>query len=78
MSETIEGVDGCCGCGTCVGVCPSNAITLSKDQRAGVLVPHIDAVTCTQCGLCTEVCPVDKLRVSPDIRRWKSGEDASE
>jgi NAD-dependent dihydropyrimidine dehydrogenase PreA subunit len=40
----------CDGCGSCVDVCPVDAISL-KDQRATVA-----AELCTECGACVSVC----------------------
>ena len=44
----------CCGCGTCVGVCPQEAITLGP-QPGGFALSIDDS--CTECGLCLRVCP---------------------
>lgn len=42
----------CVGCGTCVKVCPSQALTM-KDGR-----PVLDKELCTLCGKCENFCPV--------------------
>ena len=42
----------CARSGTCVGVCPENAITLDADYY-----PVLDEATCTECGRCGAVCP---------------------
>jgi coenzyme F420 hydrogenase subunit beta len=47
----------CCGCGTCAGICPQNAIEMVIDQIRGIYVPTIDIEKCKECGLCYEVCP---------------------
>ncbi len=46
----------CCSCGTCVGMCPSNALSLTEDH-SGIYVPVIDESRCSNCGLCMKVCP---------------------
>ncbi len=47
----------CCGCGTCVAICPTSALAMT-DTPAGLLVAQMpDASLCTRCGLCLSVCP---------------------
>jgi coenzyme F420 hydrogenase subunit beta len=46
----------CCGCGTCVVVCPRAAISISVDVRQSVYLPRIDENRCNHCGTCIEVC----------------------
>ncbi|MBA7502785.1 Ferredoxin-type protein NapF [subsurface metagenome] len=58
--KTIESVvkaSLCTGCGTCVGICPQDAIELAIDHRKGIYVPKLDKERCTECGLCFDVCP---------------------
>lgn len=43
--------DRCTGCGTCVKVCPSQAVVL-KDGK-----PVMDRGVCTLCGRCENLCP---------------------
>ncbi len=50
------GVD-CIGCGTCVAVCPKEA--LSMDGK-GV---HIDRERCSGCGTCAEECPSGSMEL---------------
>lgn len=49
---------GCLGFGTCVGVCPVDAIKMGSDG-----LPHIDAAACTGCGLCVAICPRSTLHL---------------
>lgn len=49
---------GCLGFGTCVGVCPVNAIKMGDDG-----LPHIDPALCTGCGLCVTACPRNTLHL---------------
>jgi coenzyme F420 hydrogenase subunit beta len=44
----------CCGCGACVGVCSTRALSIDIFQSHE---PRIDESKCTCCGLCYEVCP---------------------
>lgn len=43
----------CAGCGECVGVCPTHAISQSSD---GTIVT--DAVKCIKCCACVKECPI--------------------
>jgi coenzyme F420 hydrogenase subunit beta len=45
----------CTGCGTCVGICPHDALEMVVKQ--GLYVPRLDKDRCTRCGLCHEACP---------------------
>lgn len=45
----------CTGCGTCVGVCPTDAIEMIVSM--GLLLPKIDRDRCTDCGICLRSCP---------------------
>ena len=47
----------CCGCETCVQVCPKHCINFTQDHE-GFFYPESDTEACIQCGLCEKVCPV--------------------
>jgi len=49
----------CTGCGRCVEVCPTGAITLGADGKA-----HVRAAVCRGCGLCVEECPQQALTLA--------------
>lgn len=49
---------GCLGYGTCVGVCPVDAIKMGADG-----LPEIDVKRCTGCGLCVTTCPRGTLHL---------------
>lgn len=51
---------GCLGRGTCMSVCPVNAIRIDEDHRRVV-----DRDRCTGCMLCAEVCPRGLIRMVP-------------
>lgn len=42
----------CARTGTCIGICPENALFLDDD-----FYPALDAAKCTECGLCAQTCP---------------------
>ena len=50
-------VDGCCGCGACLNICPKGAITF-RDDAEGFAYPSVDEAKCIDCSLCVKVCPV--------------------
>ncbi|MGB8217138.1 MAG: Coenzyme F420 hydrogenase/dehydrogenase, beta subunit C-terminal domain [Candidatus Methanoperedens sp.] len=58
--KTIEDVveNGLCTCcGTCVGICPKNAIMMEKSNSGASYYPRLDVEKCNNCGLCFRVCP---------------------
>ena len=50
---------GCIGLGTCVSVCPFDALSLGADG-----LPVVDEYKCTGCGTCTRHCPVGIMRLT--------------
>ena len=46
----------CTGCGTCVGICPTNAIEFHRESN-GLYVPEVNVSLCSKCGLCVKICP---------------------
>lgn len=60
MRQTIQTVVDsglCCSCGTCVGICQNNVISLILDKNFQNFVPHIESSECSGCGICYDVCP---------------------
>jgi ferredoxin len=49
----------CDACGTCVSVCPADAVTLAANL-------HIDSAKCNLCGRCVKVCPFGALRLAEE------------
>lgn len=45
----------CCACGACMNICPSNAISMVRDEY-GFEYPQIDYKICVKCGACKKVC----------------------
>lgn len=43
--------DDCVACGTCIGECPSGAISEGDTKY------NIDPDICVDCGTCADVCP---------------------
>lgn len=50
--------DVCCGCQTCVKVCPYTAIEYLEDKG----VSHVNEVLCKGCGTCSSACPTGAIR----------------
>ena len=49
--------DLCYGCGACIGLCPTNALSMKG------LLAIVEQLQCTYCELCIPSCPVDALRI---------------
>jgi coenzyme F420 hydrogenase subunit beta len=67
-SATIERVTAaglCMQCGTCAGICPRAAITMSWGIRSGCL-PLVAHSRCDACGDCVAVCPGEGFDYTPD------------
>ncbi|MFW6030781.1 MAG: Coenzyme F420 hydrogenase/dehydrogenase, beta subunit C-terminal domain [Halanaerobiales bacterium] len=47
--------DLCCGCGTCIGICPTNCIDIYPDINQNPVM--LNQQDCNECGLCYNVCP---------------------
>ena len=59
-NNTIASVvkDGlCAGCGTCIALCPNEAIELTINKKKGIYVPELNENKCNNCGICHKVCP---------------------
>lgn len=56
--------DGCLGQGTCVRVCPFNAIAINEK---GIAV--VDPEKCTGCGKCVGVCPRKIISLIPRVHK---------
>lgn len=53
MALTVK--ETCVSCGTCLDVCPTNAI------YEGDLYFEIDEDACIECGACRETCPTASI-----------------
>ena len=56
----------CLGCGACAVACPSNALSVTKDEERGLSVWKIDYNRCIFCGRCDEVCPPESISLSKE------------
>ena len=69
----IERIDGCIGCGTCVGTCPLDVLRLSEDSGKAEIRYGED---CQVCRLCQMYCPVDAITITdgmsvPVMTAWR-------
>ncbi len=48
----------CIGCGTCVAICPVEAISFDGDGKA-----IVDNTKCIHCGACEASCPVGAIKL---------------
>lgn len=70
--DTIEtilaaGNQNCCGCGTCMRVCPTGAITMIP-KELGCLYPQIDSQKCVGCAACVQSCAMLHRAARTDVR----------
>lgn len=56
MAAVWLDVTRCTGCGACVAVCPTGALTLVADRAS------LDTALCRGCEVCVQACPVGALR----------------
>ena len=50
--------DRCCGCQTCISVCPYTAISFNEEKSVSV----VNEVLCKGCGTCGSACPTGAIR----------------
>lgn len=48
----------CISCGTCIDICPVNAISWGSDGKA-----KIDPKKCIKCHSCESMCPVNAITI---------------
>jgi NAD-dependent dihydropyrimidine dehydrogenase PreA subunit len=60
----------CNGCGSCVDICPQQAITLNDNLAV------INEKLCIQCGTCAEICPTSAIHEEAlvNVKQSKGGE----
>lgn len=51
----------CCGCESCVQICPKQCITFQQDSQ-GFFYPLVNQDICINCGLCDKVCPIKNVK----------------
>lgn len=61
MDNVYQNSANCCGCGTCMIVCPKHAISMKCDEK-GFVYPTINSDICIDCGACRKVCSFSKKK----------------
>ena len=56
-SVRLASFDECIGCGACIAVCPTGALSLKVDSE-GFRRPDLASDKCIRCGKCGRACPV--------------------
>lgn len=54
--------DYCVGCGSCIKVCPKDAISVPRGVAA-----QVDTEKCVGCGLCAKMCPASVIEIVKSI-----------
>lgn len=65
--KTICPTSLCVGCGACMHVCPTGAISMVPNEE-GFYYPKIDLSKCISCHRCRKVCPVLNLNSSENTK----------
>ena len=56
IKKTVK-VNLCTGCGTCIALCPNEALKLTINEKEGIYMPELDEEKCNNCGTCFSICP---------------------
>ncbi len=60
LISVLKRHSGCVGCGICLGMCPSSALSLAEDGKVA-----LDASRCVHCGSCLGPCPAEAFDSDP-------------
>ncbi len=59
--------DKCTGCGTCVNVCPPNALIMEEDLNEGIRYIKLFIGRCIYCGRCEDACPFNAIHLTKEF-----------
>ncbi len=60
LVSVLKRHSGCVGCGICLGMCPSSALSLAEDGKVA-----LDSTRCVHCGSCLGPCPAEAFDSDP-------------
>ncbi len=73
---SIINEDLCVGCGTCVSICPNEALDIIIDKNKGIYIPKFNEKICNNCKTCLKVCPMYRFNLdSRNIPKDKKAEN---
>ena len=58
-NTTVINENVCCGCQTCINVCPYTAISFDSDKKVSV----VNEAICKGCGTCGSTCPTGATHI---------------
>lgn len=65
MISLYTNKENCCGCSSCMNICPKNAIEMSFDEY-GFIYPNINVDLCIDCNACIGVCDFQQIKIKSD------------
>ncbi len=58
VTTAVVNEEVCCGCQTCISVCPYKAISFDEEKKVSV----VNEILCKGCGTCGSTCPTGAIR----------------
>jgi heterodisulfide reductase subunit A len=58
LTTAVVNEDVCCGCQTCIKVCPYTAISFDEEKKVSV----VNEILCKGCWTCGSACPTGAIR----------------
>jgi heterodisulfide reductase subunit A len=58
VTTAVVNEDVCCGCQTCIRVCPYTAISFNQEKKVSV----VNEILCKGCGTCGSACPTGAIK----------------
>lgn len=58
LTTAVVNEEICCGCQTCISVCPYSAISFKEDLK----VSTVNEILCKGCGTCASACPTGAIK----------------